>query len=341
MRRFACQVAESCGGCPGLVTGDYITFTQMKFARLQRLLERLSIDAVPVLTPAECPVGYRRRIRLRCVDGRVLFFNPNKEAGCSVLTPSLSAYVQHLFDLSTRHPSVFMGLTHLEVRDADLDGMFGMSRFGPAPCPTDLFESICDRCLVVSEQESTGPFQRLRLTEKLDHFVPLRSFIQINEAVNLQIQCHLKDVCVDASLNSFWDMYCGVGNLSLMLGAAGMCGGGVELNVESVRAAQLSVSRWSEDVTYRVADARLPIALPSFTPDVVIANPPRAGLKKGIEQIVELGSEYVFLMSCSLESLRRDLPGLIEAGYVINDIRGYDMFPFTDHLETTVFARRA
>jgi hypothetical protein len=333
-------VAESCGGCPGLVDGDYLNFTQTKLVRLQELLDRLGIRAEATLISVASPVDYRRRIRLRCLDGRVSFFNAHKDSACSVLTPGLRDYVQYLFDLSAQVPSVFMGLTHLEVRDADLDGMFGMSRFGPEPFPAASFQTICDRALVVSESQPIGPVQRFRLTEALDYFVPLRSFIQINEAVNRQIQHYLKALCSDAHLKCFWDLYCGVGNLSLMLGAAGMSGGGVELNAESIGAAQRSVSRWSDRVAYRIADARLPSGLPSFTPDIVIANPPRAGLKKGIEQLIELRAEHVFLMSCSLESLHKDLAGLITAGYAVVEVRGYDMFPFTDHLETTVFARK-
>jgi len=293
------------------------------------------------LIAAASPIDYRRRIRLRCVDGRVSFFNARKDIACSVLTPGLRDYVQYVFDLSAKAPSLFKGLTHLEVRDADLDGMFGMSRFGPEACETASLATLCERALVVTESQPIGPVQRLRLTETLDCFVPLRSFIQINEAVNCQIQRYLKDLCFDADLKSFWDLFCGVGNLSLMLGAAGMSGGGVELNAESIAAAQRSVSRWSDKVTYRTADARLLSGLPSFTPDIVIANPPRAGLKEGIDQLTDLRAEHVFLMSCSLVSLQRDLAGLMAAGYVVVEVRGYDMFPFTDHLETTVFARRA
>ncbi len=340
MRNFVCAAATACGGCPGLVVGDYEPFVQAKFQRLQQVLDSVHVHIDPTLQPIENPVAYRRRIRLRCVDGRLEFFNPNKDVACLVLTMGLRSFVECLFEVSAAQPDLFMGVSHLEVRDADLDGLFGISRFGQAWHSGTAIQSAFGQATVVSEGDQVGPVQRLRLTNQLDYFVPLRSFLQINGEVNRQIQSRLAAVCRDLSLDSFWDLYCGAGNLSLRLAASGMSGGGVEINSEAIHAAQRSVSRWTDRVAYRVANARDDMALPSFTPDIVIANPPRAGLKQGIGQIVELGAANVFLMSCSLESLERDLIGLMRAGYAIADVRAYDMFPFTDHLETTVLARR-
>ncbi|MGB0648460.1 MAG: hypothetical protein ACPGQS_14845, partial [Bradymonadia bacterium] len=76
------------------------------------------------------------------------------------------------------------------------------------------------------------------------------------------------------------------------------------------------------------------------TPELVIANPPRAGLRAGVDHLVSLQAPYLFLMSCSITSLRNDLSGIVSRGYRILDIRGYDMFPFTNHLEVTVFAQK-
>lgn len=301
----------------------------------------LGIRIEPQMVRTSRPVEYRRRIRVRCHDGRATFFNPNKALPCLVLTPSLREILGHLFELSVVRPNLFLGLTHLDVREADLDGQFGVSRFGTSSSSSDDFRAACPSTLVVSEGDSVTPHQRLSLSDGLDHFVPIRSFVQINSRVNETIQHDLKKLCDAHSLGSFWDLYCGVGNLSLGLAHGGLRGGGIDVNADAVRCAQKSVNRWTDSVRYHASDARESLVRPVFAPDLVIANPPRAGLRAGIEQLVSLEAPFLFLMSCSLTSLRTDLAGLVKKGYRILEIRAYDMFPFTNHLETTIFAKRA
>ena len=226
------------------------------------------------------------------------------------------------------------------MREADLDGQFGVSRFGNSGCSSDDFRAACPSTLVVSEGDPVAPHQRLRLGNELDHFVPIRSFVQINREVNEAIQDYLTALCDKYSVGSFWDLYCGVGNLSLRLAHAGLVGGGVDVNTEAVRCAQSSVSRWTESVHYHAADARQALVVPQSAPELAIANPPRAGLRAGIDHLVSLKAPFLFLMSCNLTSLRDDLSGIVGRGYRVLDIRGYDMFPFTSHLEVTVFAQR-
>ncbi|MGB0647197.1 MAG: hypothetical protein ACPGQS_08470, partial [Bradymonadia bacterium] len=265
---FVCSIAKKCGGCPGLVDGDYESFTMLKFRQLEEMVHELGIPVQPQMMFASRPVEYRRRIRVRCDNGRAMFFNPNKALSCTVLTPSLREILTHLFDLSLVQPRLFSGLTHLDVREADLDGLFGVSRFGISECSSDDFRKACPSTIVVSEEESVSPHQRLPLGRGLDHFVPIRSFVQINSEVNEAIQVYLEDLCETNALSSFWDLYCGVGNLSLRLAHAGLVGGGVDVNADAVRCAQASVSRWTESVHYHPADARQGLVSPQSTPEL-------------------------------------------------------------------------
>ena len=84
------------------------------------------------------------------------------------------------------------------------------------------------------------------------------------------------------------------------------------------------------------------LALEKFKVDVVITDPPRQGSdEKFIHAIKSLKPEKVVYISCSLESLERDLKEFKKIGYKAKKAIPVDMFPWTRHVETVVLMSRA
>lgn len=76
-------------------------------------------------------------------------------------------------------------------------------------------------------------------------------------------------------------------------------------------------------------------------PALVVLDPPRAGLTPGIlKHLVRIGPAGVTYVSCDPPTLARDLAAFAAAGYAIREIRLFDMFPQTFHIETVVRLRR-
>ena len=77
------------------------------------------------------------------------------------------------------------------------------------------------------------------------------------------------------------------------------------------------------------------------TPDLVLLDPPRAGLhpaaRKALQQLLPPQIIYV---SCDPSTLARDLKHLLEVGYALQDVRVFDMFPQTYHIETVALMSR-
>lgn len=100
-----------------------------------------------------------------------------------------------------------------------------------------------------------------------------------------------------------------------------------------------TLSRWVE----RLAGAPTntdSVTLPWQAPDLVVANPPRAGLGAvACAALVALAAERVHIMSCNPASLRRDLDRL-DAAYEVVAARAYDTLPHTPHVEVVVWLRR-
>ena len=102
-------------------------------------------------------------------------------------------------------------------------------------------------------------------------------------------------------------------------------------------AAQLGISPQSAESFLRERMAS------GARPDLVIANPPRAGLGTGVcEALAQLGPPQLRIMSCSVHTLAEDLRHLAgpEGPYTVGRVRAYDTLPQTAHLEVVVHLRR-
>ncbi len=80
-----------------------------------------------------------------------------------------------------------------------------------------------------------------------------------------------------------------------------------------------------------------PAAYEPFAPDVVVVDPPRAGLhERVIERVAELAPARVVYVSCNPGTLARDLAVFARLGFAVTRVRPFDMFPHTPHVECVV-----
>jgi 23S rRNA (uracil1939-C5)-methyltransferase len=77
-------------------------------------------------------------------------------------------------------------------------------------------------------------------------------------------------------------------------------------------------------------------------PDVVVVDPPRAGLSaKIVRRIIEAGPGRIVYVSCNPTTLAPNAAQLVEAGYELKRVRPVDMFPQTPHIECVAVLDRA
>jgi 23S rRNA (uracil1939-C5)-methyltransferase len=136
-----------------------------------------------------------------------------------------------------------------------------------------------------------------------------------------------------------WDLYSGIGSIALALaGAAGKVIG-VELVEEAVERARenadLNGITNVEFVVGDVAKAVRPLIEAGVdAPDVVVVDPPRAGLTpKAVRRVIELQPARVVYVSCNPTTLAGNAELLVEGGYRLERVRPVDMFPHTHHVE--------
>jgi 23S rRNA (uracil1939-C5)-methyltransferase len=142
-----------------------------------------------------------------------------------------------------------------------------------------------------------------------------------------------------------FDLYCGIGTIALTLARRAGEVWGIEI-VEPAVADAIAAAKRNEigNARFFAGDARL--ALPELLeragrPDVVVVDPPRAGLsQKVVRRILEAAPKRVVYVSCNPTTLAPNAAQMVEEGWRLVKVRPVDMFPQTPHVECVALLER-
>ena len=149
---------------------------------------------------------------------------------------------------------------------------------------------------------------------------------------------------------SVLDLYCGTGTLTLLFARSAAGAVGVESVPEAVAAAERNARRNGlANARFVCGEARAVLRQWARgerpeppRPDVVVVDPPRAGLHpRVVARIIELAPRRVVYVSCNPATLARDLRDFAAGAYGAAEVRPFDMFPHTPHIECVVRLERA
>ena len=173
------------------------------------------------------------------------------------------------------------------------------------------------------------------------------AFLQTNTAMAEHLYRLVGEFAQLQGGETVYDLYCGTGTIGLTLARDALTVWGVEASEEAVSCAidnaalnaignaaffAGDVGRSLEDLHARSGD-----------PDVVVVDPPRAGLSgRAVRQLGQLAPERIVYVSCNPTTLAGNVKELTgEWGYRLERLRPVDMFPHTPHVEVVASLRRA
>lgn len=172
------------------------------------------------------------------------------------------------------------------------------------------------------------------------------SFYQVNPVQTEQLYGLALEFAGLTGKETVWDLYCGIGTISLFLAQKAEKVYGVEIvpaaiedarrnaRLNGIDNAEFFVGK-AEEVLPRMYEAGEARA------DVIVVDPPRKGCDAALlETLVKMQPEKIVYVSCDSATLARDLKWLCERGYELKRVRGVDMFPMTVHVETVVRLQR-
>jgi 23S rRNA (uracil1939-C5)-methyltransferase len=166
------------------------------------------------------------------------------------------------------------------------------------------------------------------------------AFFQVNPSL---LPALIEFALSNANGETAIDLYCGVGLFTLPLSRRFESVIGVEANPAAAQFARRNLrSAQRENASVVNSGVAEWIRTKPLKCDFVLLDPPRAGAESVvIKGIVDSRANRISYVSCDPATLARDLKKLIAAGYVIDAIAGFDLFPQTHHVETVVRLRRS
>lgn len=328
-----CPVFDRCGGCQYQHLNDEFQ-RQQKVSILLETLER--VGGVRPELPVEILFGesraYRNRVQVH-IDGTRLGFRapasrrlvPIEE--CPIASPALNQAIKALRDMARdqRFPRFVESVEFFSNERQTLLNVLA-TKGGQRHVAKWFIEWCAER--IPGADQSLLVYRAAGFDLQVGH----RSFFQTNR--------FLVDSLVDRVLRhatgaKALDLYSGVGLFSVPLAKRGLATTAVESSASAVRDLESNAANHSARIDAVKASVDAYLASADSVPNLVIADPPRAGLGKSVvRDLIRLRPQHLTLVSCDPATLARDLSGLLAEGYKFTDLTLVDLFPNTAHIET-------
>jgi 23S rRNA (uracil1939-C5)-methyltransferase len=172
------------------------------------------------------------------------------------------------------------------------------------------------------------------------------AFLQTNTAMAERLYGLALEYAGLTGSETVYDLYCGIGTIGLSMAARALTVWGVEVSEESVACAlenaDLNGITNAAFFAGNVGQALEELRERAGPPDVVVVDPPRAGLAgKALRRVGRLAAPRLVYVSCNPTTLASDVKALAgEYGYRLERARPVDMFPHTPHIETVALLSR-
>ncbi len=348
--RPECEYFLSCGGCEL----QHIDYEEQLRSKKEMLISAMRVGKIPVLAieafteivPGE-PYHYRRKINLHVdTEGRVGFFRPKSRSlvvidKCAISSEAINTAIQKCRSLSnnlslTKKISsivieedskgfILAFKSHYDLNKNEIDDLY-----------EDIKKEFKNFLILINNKIARG-FGRQLVELDIDSrnklLVPVGDFSQVNWPINLKLIDYVTNKFELELGSTVCDLYSGAGNFSIPFASKGYKVNAVESNKNLVQVGKSSTKNLNLDkrIKFTRADVKDYVSVKPPPADLIIADPPRNGLGALCSKINF--SNKMILISCSLPSFVRDLRSLTENGWDVKEIKAFDMFSQTSHLE--------
>ena len=325
-----CPVFGVCGGCH-YQHAPYEFQFEAKRQILREELRRLGKIEAPeeIATVSAEAFGYRNRVQLHVEETRLGYREARSHRlvsvnGCPVASPKVEQAIAALNRMArdSRWPRFMRSLEiftdEQQVQINVLETERPVARRFFDWCGSEI-EGVVEGAL-----DYRGDFR-----------VSSNSFFQVNRFL---VDRLVEIALADAQGESATDLYAGVGLMSLPLARRFASVTAIESGAGAVRDLWFNAERAGlTNVQALQQTAEEHLGQVEKAPDFLVADPPRAGLGKGVvTRLAELKPRRLVIVACDPATLARDLAGLLAAGYQIERMTLVDLFPQTYHVETVI-----
>jgi 23S rRNA (uracil1939-C5)-methyltransferase len=165
--------------------------------------------------------------------------------------------------------------------------------------------------------------------------ISANSFFQTNTKGAESLYGIVKKAADFSGNETVFDLYCGTGTISLFLSDEVRRVVGFEISATAVDDANKNcLANRVSNCSFVLGDIRESLIRIAEKPDVMIIDPPRAGMHQDVvKQVLAMGPEKIVYVSCNPATLARDV-GMMKDHYHLAEVQPVDMFPHTFHVES-------
>jgi 23S rRNA (uracil1939-C5)-methyltransferase len=342
-----CKHFGECGGChyQNLPYEKQIKIkTEILIDQLKRI-GKIENPAVQPMVATPNPWNYRNHIQFSLTeDGKLGFVGTSPRPASTVIPitechlpePSINDFWPQLdFEPGTT-------IERVSLRTGNEDDLMLLLE-SDSPEPPEI-ESEAGISIAHIYEENTVVIAGndhiiIRVLER-DFKVSAGSFFQVNTAMAEKMVSHLLTSLPVSASTILLDVYCGVGLFSAFFAPECKSVIGIESSPSACEDFTVNLDEF-ENVELYEGEAEAVIPHLEARPDIVLVDPPRAGLDKSVvDGILQLSPRLIAYVSCDPSTLARDAARLINGGYRLKDVTPFDLFPQTFHIESiSIFER--
>jgi 23S rRNA (uracil1939-C5)-methyltransferase len=242
----------------------------------------------------------------------------------------------------------------LQIRLVTSQGTFLHDEFAAA---TSADSVLWTQAEGVAETTREGKTKTIKGEEKLPEALEIRdeqlrfsispdAFFQTNTEMAELLYARAAAAAGLSGRERVFDLYCGIGTMSLALALDAAEVVGVEV-IEGAVADAIDNARANgvDNARFYAGDVRTamrPLVEEEGRADVVVIDPPRAGLsQKVVRRVLEVEAQKIVYVSCNPTTLAPNARQMVDAGYELRSVQPVDMFPQTPHIECVALLSRA
>ena len=330
-----CPYYDRCGGCQIMELG-YDEQLKYKKNMVIDIFKKYGNRDINPLIEGSNNYSYRNKVIFQVKGGKIGFFELDSNNfievdKCLLINDKMNRVISII-----RDNTCLDNISKIMIRDS-LDGVM-IVFFGKVnDIDVDVFGDMVNS-IYVNDKKIYGDEFIISL-DKYRFVVSPDSFFQVNLDGMLKLYSYVRD-SINMNNVRLLDLYCGVGSIGIF--CADRCKEvvGVEINNSAIENANKNkIINGIGNISFKCVNANK-INYNEGEFDVVIVDPPRGGLdKKTIDIIMNIKSKEVIYVSCNPITLVRDINRL-SLEYDICNIKLFDMFPNTYHVESIAVLRR-
>ena len=327
-----CPYYEQCGGC-NLMHLNYQDQIKYKQEKIENIIHKYVDKFIKVnkIIPSENIYNYRNKVTFH-VNNKIGLYEDNTNniieiKKCLLADNKINKILKELKTLK-------LNKDEITVRSSYNDSLIYYKN------KDNLININCNNII----NNNTIIKGNNYIIEKLNDFkfiISPTSFFQVNTQQTIILYDLIKKLAKPNKNDILLDLYCGTGTIGLYLSKESKEILGIELNKEAIIDANKNKKLNNiNNAKFIAGDAKEIIKKINYKPDIIIVDPPRSGLYKGmIKDLISFNAKKIIYVSCDPITLSRDLKELKEK-YKIKEIQPVDLFPNTYHIENIVLLEK-